>query len=149
LDRAVGVVLIDEVDLHLHPGWQQQILPSLRSTFPGVQFVVTTHSPQVLSTVAAEHVRVLTDEAPGVSGVSYSAGLRTDKVLQSILGTDPAPRTRERLLVEQYMALVHDGQAGSSEARNLRKTLEDKVGDHVVLPELAEADAEIAVGDLT
>lgn len=148
LDQASGIVLIDEVDLHLHPEWQQQIVPLLRSTFPGVQFVVTTHSPQVLSTVAAEHIRILTDDPPGIAGVEYSAGLRTDKVLQSVLGTNPAPRVPERIMVEEYMALVYDGKAKTPTARRLRDALEDEVGDHLVLPELASADAEIALGDL-
>lgn len=49
--RAVGVVLIDEVDLGLHPAWQRGVLPSLLRAFPGLQFIVTTHSPQVLGEV--------------------------------------------------------------------------------------------------
>jgi predicted ATP-binding protein involved in virulence len=59
LRSAPGIVLIDEVDLHLHPTWQQRILPQLRKVFPRLQFIVTSHSPQVLSTVAAEHIRVI------------------------------------------------------------------------------------------
>lgn len=56
-----GIVLIDEVELHLHPSWQVQVLASLRRTFPNVQFVVTTHSPLVISRVADRHVRLLKD----------------------------------------------------------------------------------------
>ncbi len=44
-----GIVLIDEVDLHLHPKWQRSLLERLTTTFPGCQFVVTTHSPLVVS----------------------------------------------------------------------------------------------------
>ena len=44
-----GIVLIDEVELHLHPAWQRDILPRLMNTFPNVQFMVTTHSPLVLA----------------------------------------------------------------------------------------------------
>ncbi len=54
-----GIVLIDEVDLHLHPKWQANVLPSLLRTFPELQFIVTTHSPIVLSHVDAECVRLL------------------------------------------------------------------------------------------
>lgn len=46
---GAGVVLIDEVELHLHPGWQREILPKLLTVFPNVQFIVTTHSPLVLA----------------------------------------------------------------------------------------------------
>lgn len=46
-----GVVLIDEIDLHLHPSWQRQIVPALKRTFPHVQFIITTNSPQVLGEI--------------------------------------------------------------------------------------------------
>ena len=55
--QTPGVVLIDEVDLHLHPRWQQQVLLQTRDAFPRVQFIVTTHSPQVLSTVEGRSIR--------------------------------------------------------------------------------------------
>lgn len=44
-----GIVLIDEVELHMHPSWQRKIIPTLRSTFPNIQFIITTHSPLALS----------------------------------------------------------------------------------------------------
>ena len=43
-----GIVLIDEIELHMHPSWQRKVLPVLRQTFPNIQFIITTHSPQVL-----------------------------------------------------------------------------------------------------
>lgn len=46
-----GIVMIDEIDLHLHPTWQRQILTGLNNVFPNVQFLITTHSPYVLSNV--------------------------------------------------------------------------------------------------
>jgi predicted ATP-binding protein involved in virulence len=54
-----GVVLIDEIDLHLHPRWQRVVLDGLRETFPRLQFIVTTHSPQVLSSAQNRQVRRL------------------------------------------------------------------------------------------
>ena len=60
-ERAEGVVLIDELDLHLHPRWQRTALPSLRDAFPRLQFIVTTHSPQVLSSAENRQVRRLID----------------------------------------------------------------------------------------
>ena len=56
-----GIVLIDEIDLHLHPAWQANAIPALRRTFPNVQFVVTTHSPIVLGYVDSKCVRLLKD----------------------------------------------------------------------------------------
>ena len=59
--QVEGVVLIDELDLHLHPRWQRVALPGLRCAFPRLQLVVTTHSPQVLSSAANRQVRRLFD----------------------------------------------------------------------------------------
>jgi len=61
-----AIVMIDEVDLHLHPRWQQRILIDLQRTFANAQFIVTTHSPQVLTTVEAKHIQaiVLEDGEP-------------------------------------------------------------------------------------
>ncbi|BBC24251.1 AAA family ATPase [Pseudanabaena sp. ABRG5-3] len=56
-----GIVLIDEIDLHLHPQWQRKLLPALTHTFPNIQFIVTTHSPQVLSHLPRESVFLLED----------------------------------------------------------------------------------------
>jgi predicted ATPase len=56
-----GVVMIDEIDLHLHPHWQANVIPALRRTFPKLQFIITTHSPIVLSYVESECVRLLQD----------------------------------------------------------------------------------------
>ena len=57
--RVEGVVLIDELDLHLHPRWQRVALPSLREAFPRLQLVVSTHSPQILSSAENRQVRRL------------------------------------------------------------------------------------------
>lgn len=54
--KGNGIVLIDEIDLHLHPAWQRMVIPGLRATFPNCQFFATTHSPQVLSNVPKENV---------------------------------------------------------------------------------------------
>lgn len=51
-----GVVLIDEIDLYLHPRWQAGLVEALRKTFPSIQFIATTHSPVVLSGLAPHEV---------------------------------------------------------------------------------------------
>jgi predicted ATP-binding protein involved in virulence len=62
-----GVALIDEVDMFLHPYWQQTVVAALRAAFPALQLIVTTHSPQVLSTVRRENIRVISHNAQGDS----------------------------------------------------------------------------------
>lgn len=59
LEETSGIVMIDEIDLHLHPEWQQTILQDLQSIFPKVQFLVTSHAPAVINSVKREHVRIL------------------------------------------------------------------------------------------
>ncbi|MDJ0662723.1 MAG: AAA family ATPase [Crocosphaera sp.] len=59
LKQGKGIILIDEIEAHLHPGWQREIIPALTKTFPTCQFIVTTHSPQVLSKVKSENIFIL------------------------------------------------------------------------------------------
>lgn len=62
LEETPGVVLIDEVDLHLHPQWQQTILSDLHAIFPNVQFIVSSHAPAVINSVSREQIRILDNE---------------------------------------------------------------------------------------
>ncbi|MGB8452667.1 MAG: AAA family ATPase [Anaerocolumna sp.] len=59
LEETPGIVLIDEVDMHLHPEWQKRIVEDLNYIFPNVQFIMTTHSPSILANVKKEHVLLL------------------------------------------------------------------------------------------
>jgi CRISPR-associated protein Cmr1 len=61
LIRAKAIVLIDELDLHLHPKWQREILLKLRKIFPHIQFIITTHSPFVLQSVTDGNIISLQD----------------------------------------------------------------------------------------
>ena len=61
LEETPGIVLIDEVDMHLHPAWQKRIVEDLHYIFPKVQFIMTTHSPSVLANVKHEHILLLED----------------------------------------------------------------------------------------
>lgn len=67
-----GVVLIDELDVHLHPKWQRRVASDLKATFPNIQFVCTSHSPQVIGEVHSDEIRILDDNAHTPS-VAYGA----------------------------------------------------------------------------
>lgn len=146
LRSVPGIVLIDEVDLHLHPRWQQQILSALRKVFPRVQFIVTTHSPQVLSTVDAESIRIV--DSTQVRRVGFAAGLRSDIVLERILGTPAEPSLYINRTLDAYMKLVDEGQGLSETALKLRRKIDDELGGVSNVPKLADADANIAFYDL-
>jgi len=146
LRTTPGIVLIDEIDLHLHPAWQQQIVPSLCKTFPSVQFIVTTHSPQVLSTVEAGAIRIIQDDE--VRRPAHSEGLRSDVVLREVQGTDPVPEVPVRRELRYYLDQVFRGDGASAEARAMREEIERKLGGITYTDELAQADAFMALADL-
>lgn len=83
-----GIVLIDEIDLHLHPQWQTEIAEKLCNTFPNIQFIVTTHSPLVITNVKTEQLRVLKTE-DGVTKLvdnDYSYALPVSIILKDVMG---------------------------------------------------------------
>jgi predicted ATP-binding protein involved in virulence len=87
LAETPGVVLIDELDVHLHPRWQRRVATDLKSTFPRIQFVCTTHSPQVIGEVEPEEIRILDDAARGhMPDRSY--GLDANAILVDVIGAD-------------------------------------------------------------
>lgn len=144
LARVPGIVLIDEVDLHLHPTWQQHIIQDLQHAFPNVQFVVTTHSPQVLSSVHARQIRRIVDDS-NVILIDHARGLRADIVLETVMDTSPQPRTQGRERLEAYLAAVYRGEGRSRDARALRHEIETEMGGIETVPELADADAYMLV----
>lgn len=91
LAQTPGVVLIDELDVHLHPRWQRRVATDLKSTFPRIQFVCTSHSPQVIGEVAPEEIRMLDDEALG-RPPDQSYGLDSNAILEDVMGA--ASRTQ-------------------------------------------------------
>lgn len=82
-----GIVLIDEVDMHLHPQWQRTILESLKRAFPKIQFIVTTHSPLVISDSKGIHVSLL-DNPEKATPVPDLYGQDANSVLLDIMDTD-------------------------------------------------------------
>jgi predicted ATP-binding protein involved in virulence len=77
-----GVVLIDDLDLHLHPKWQRIVLPNLAKTFPKLQFVVTSHSPLVATTLHKKNVRFIEDNRIQILDTELF-GMSADQVLLS------------------------------------------------------------------
>lgn len=122
-----GIVMIDEVDLHLHPAWQQRIVGSLRAAFPQVQFVLTTHSPQVLSTVERKNIRVVSRESNGHWHASTPGaevkGLESSVALNDVMDVNPVPNVAEADLIREYTVLVEQGQQDSEEGLRLRAEL--------------------------
>ena len=91
-----GIVLLDEAELHLHPSLQRDLLPRLLETFRGCQFIVTTHSPQVLSRVTREQMFLLEDGK--MCGTDHAYGRDIHTILTRLMGVPPRPmETQDRL----------------------------------------------------
>ena len=99
--RVEGVVLIDELDLHLHPRWQREALPRLRNVFPRLQLVVTTHSPQILSSVDNRQVRRLFDGKLQEYPV-FVEGRDTNAILREHMNTEERDGEGTRDLQKLY-----------------------------------------------
>ncbi len=129
---APAIMLVDEIDLHLHPSWQQRVLGDLMRTFPLTQFIVTTHSPQVLSTVKRENIRVISQSSDGKfiaePPLSMTYGEPSGDVMQSVMNVDPQPPVAEKVDLQRLTELVDQGQYETDEVAELSHNLATKLG---------------------
>lgn len=135
-----AIVLIDEVELHLHPRWQRQILPWMLKAFPQCQFVVTTHSPQIVGEIEAKHLRVLDFAASGseVRMVSASKGRDSNYLLLSVFDADERSELVKKVLNNFERALKKDDlPKAASELARLSRQMEGSP------PELSIAQARL------
>jgi predicted ATP-binding protein involved in virulence len=124
--QGEGVVLIDEIELHLHPKWQRDIVPALTNTFPNCQFILTTHSPQVLGEVKGKVYR-LTSTSDGIIAESIQTyGRDSSEILEDDMGADRRSiKIKEDL--RQLFRLIEDGDLEA--ARELKKKMSEEIGD--------------------
>jgi predicted ATP-binding protein involved in virulence len=136
--QTPGIVLIDEIELHLHPSWQQRILLDLRRTFPNVQFICTTHSPQVLSTVPSECIRTI-DENGDIdnSPDTRTYGAESNRVLVELMHVKTRPEHHDQL-VKEFIEITDMGDWTSERYHSLRNTLVHDLG--LTDPAIIEAD---------
>jgi hypothetical protein len=133
LDDMEGIVLVDELDLHLHPTWQTEIVTGLKATFPRMQFIVTTHSPLVLAGCRAEEVWMLEqDKATG--DVTARQGdvapmlLTASEMYREYFGVSRSYASELGEALRQYIELASNpfrSDAEDEQAINLRKHLLD------------------------
>ena len=104
IKQTDGVVLIDEVDLHLHPTWQHRILSDLQNIFPKIQFIVTTHAPAVISSAKSENLVIL-NHNEATDAVTESFGNDANSILRDIMGTSERNPTIAKLFRNFYELL--------------------------------------------
>ena len=105
-----GIVLIDEIDLHLHPGWQRRVVTALQDTFPNCQFLVSTHSPQVVSHVKPERIWMLkrTEATVSASRPVDSYGQTTGRILEDIMDVPERPQEIKKRLSDLFLTIEED-----------------------------------------
>ena len=135
-----GVIFIDEIELHLHPKWQREILPKLVEIFPNCQFIVTTHSPQVISSVSNCSVFVLNQEALSettnikplkLEHVMY--GKTSDQILEYIMDSSKRDFEIEEQIKYIY-TLLDDKKV--DKAKQAIKILKEKIGNDTEITKL-------------
>lgn len=127
--QTPGIVLIDEVDMHLHPKWQQTVLTDLTKAFPNIQFIVTTHSPQVLSTVKKEQIRILGDNVVSTPS-THSFGEDSSVLLAELMNVSPLPPLEIVEKRKEYQRLIEDREYESPRAKQLQKELIENYGEN-------------------
>ena len=136
-----GVIMVDEIEMHLHPAWQQTILGNLCKAFPKIQFIVTTHSPQVISTVPGHQIRIL-DGNQVYSAEEGTQGAEASRILKEVFGVELRAQHLEIVKkLNRYLELIDDDQWDTDEALTLRKTLDEWSRGQE--PELVKADIDI------
>jgi predicted ATP-binding protein involved in virulence len=137
--QGVGVVMIDEIELHLHPSWQRNVIPALERTFPNCQFIVTTHSPAVLGHVQPRSVFLLERTASDVEVRQLTTfGQDANRILEGVFDVPARPAEFEARLRELF-ALIEGGDLVG--ARRLSSQLTEELGTEE--PELVKAEAYI------
>ena len=137
-----GVVMIDEIDLHLHPAWQRRAITNLTAVFPNVQFVVTTHSPQILSEVSPDSIRLLYQEnnVTKFTIPKQSFGLNSAEILRMLMD-DPGINSSVPCRLEEIVSKIDHDEFDA--ARELVEKL--KVDLKGTIPDIVEAEATLAM----
>jgi len=102
-----AIVLIDEIDLHLHPKWQRTVIKKLTETFPNCQFIATTHSPQIIASVEPEQVLLLTNS--GVIQPERTLGMDSNWILRHLMEADDRP-SESISAIKEVESLIRDAK---------------------------------------
>jgi len=133
-NRTKGIVLIDEIDLHLHPSWQTHILNDLRTAFPELQFIVTTHAPLIISEIDDCCIFSISDRK--LSEFPNQNGRSVDYIVEQMGVGYAKSDTKDKLAT--YFGFIEAGNGKTEKAVALRKELEKLLGENHA--ELKRAD---------
>ena len=107
---GTGIVLIDELDLHLHPKWQRTVVKQLTETFPKLQFIATTHSPQLIGEVPAERITVIGDT---VYRPEHTFGMDSSRILEEVMDVSERNVEVNDILTKLFRQIDEEELAGA------------------------------------
>lgn len=128
--QGEGIVMIDEIELHLHPTWQRMIIPKLTAIFPNLQFIVTTHSPQVLSDVKKEWtIYTLRQEKDSIKAYKEDNiyGADSNWLLKNMMNIGERPQEVQSE-IDRLFSLVDNGDLDAAKQKVVE--LADSIGDY-------------------
>ena len=135
-----GIILIDEIDLHFHPKWQRMIIPKLLEVFPNCQFIISTHSPNVITHVKPESLYLLEQEQGNItaSKPQESYGKTVERILEDLMGlTTTRP---DKINIELHQIYDNIQQGNLDEAKQMIVFVRKEIADD---PELIKAEVLI------
>ena len=136
LEEKPAILIVDEIDAHLHPSWQRRIIPALTNNFPNLQIFCSTHSPLMLAGLGEGQVQLLSRDAEGKVTVSTNpwdmAGWSAEQILRSVLG------------VRDTMDLTTASEIDRMGELSLKKTLSD--AEKAELEDLRERVGQLLPG---
>lgn len=112
VQTAVGTVIIDELDVHLHPQWQLTIRDALEALFPMLQFIITTHSPHLIASAKSGEIISLSDDPSSLANIKplerTFSGWNTDQILEEIMGVTGLENKEYSSFIKQGLNLIHE-----------------------------------------
>jgi predicted ATP-binding protein involved in virulence len=137
---GTGVIIIDEIDLHLHPQWQRFVVPKLLEVFPNCQFFISTHSPNIITHVQPESLHFMEQTEMGIKvhPVQESYGKNVDRILEDLMGLETTrPKEIAEALKDIYEQISQNQlEAAKKKINDLRAKIQDD-------PELIKAEVII------
>lgn len=130
VSRTNGIVLIDEIDLHLHPNWQRSVVDKLRSVFPEIQFIVTTHSPFIIQSLRQGELINLDGPAR-----QRTENMSIDQIAEQVMGVDDAQKaahyTDKVDVAKEYLSLLEAAKAQRpTDIEKFKNLLADKLAPY-------------------
>ena len=123
--KKPAILLIDEIENHLHPKWQRRVIPALLDHFPGLQIFATTHSPFVVAGLKAGQVHLLNRDENGVVTASTNTediiGWTADEILRTMMGVDDPTDKDTAEAASELRQLRNEGPRDTAEAEEQRQ----------------------------